>query len=165
MNNLLLTTNLVDTYINGRTDAFRLQEVLEGRRTEYGSGKTYAILMQMLGEAWLGDRGNNYLYVGDHQSQCYHVMVDFGQILTHEGFMVTTNGSGPITWVEGKRRITDRLYVGNKNGLIQLYLFWSVSQLQEMLPGWQFARVFLDMSEPFLPDVQRAELTNLEEYK
>ena len=49
-------------------------------------GRTFATIMLMLGEAWLGDPGNQYLYVGETYTHTYTVRQEFALILRAEGF-------------------------------------------------------------------------------
>ena len=73
--------SLVSDYVYNR-DLDRLHGVLtdidEVKRRE---GKTFAILMLMLGEAQLADEGNRYLYVGENWKWTESVQRDFFEIL------------------------------------------------------------------------------------
>lgn len=87
--------SLVSDYVYNR-DLDRLHGVLtdidEVKRRE---GKTFAILMLMLGEAQLADEGNRYLYVGENWKWTESVQRDFFEILEVEGIGVERATSRP----------------------------------------------------------------------
>lgn len=132
-------TELASTYIFGKADLDQVQDVLSGKRTGRGCGKTFAIIMQMLGEVWLGAPGNMYLYVGEspkwteHALPPLHIMGAMKEILVHEKFTVTIHH--------------DRLFVGDERHLTKVFLFWAADgMLPARTPGYHFAHTFLDIS-------------------
>lgn len=140
-------TGLAKTYIFGEVDINQLHEVINGDCWGRSCGKTFSILMRMLGEAWLGSPGNVYLYIGETREWSERVMGEFRKILEFEGFKVADNSE----------RANDRLFVGTpvttSGGIegceTQLFIFWSIdSNVPELVNGWDFAEVFNDVDEP-----------------
>lgn len=120
-------------------DVDRLHAVIDGQRYGRGVGRTFAVLTQLMGEVYLGDFGNHYLYLGDGP-QSYisgEVMRAFYNILHEEGYTVDV-----IRRAEGSVHVKDT---------DQLFLFKSMSSGMECrLRGYRFSRVFVDL----MPDTR-----------
>lgn len=65
-----------------------IDKIVDGEYIGRQEGKTTAILTLMLGEAMLGGKGNQYLYVGQNYRWTQEVRKIFAQLLEDEGFLV-----------------------------------------------------------------------------
>lgn len=88
--------SLVSDYVYNR-DLDRLHGVLSNldEAKPRREGKTFAILMLMLGEAQLADEGNSYLYVGENWRWTETVQRDFFEILQVEGLNIERSTAHP----------------------------------------------------------------------
>lgn len=127
-------TALAKTYILGETDHDYLQTVLSGKYHGKAYGKTFATVMLMLGEAWLGDPGNVYLYIGENLKWSERVMSETEKVFLYENFTVACG--------------RDRLFVGDENNLTKVFVFWSADgTLMDRPHGCHFTHTFIDVSD------------------
>ena len=136
-------TNLADLYISGQYNITRLHNVVtlinnEAQWFPRQIGKTFATLMLMLGEFEIGDRGNNYLYLGENPNQVKYVKTCFKRIIEFRN-----QGNNSLKPIESEHK----LFVGNNNHLVQSYLFLPVNeQVARWSRGTRIVRIFYDAS-------------------
>ncbi len=109
-----------------------------------GSGKTMSHLAAMVGEAILGQPGNNYLYLAENYHMREWVCRDFRGILRYEGISFTPNGG--YRRDEINVQIT-RLFVKGWKG-VRTFDFMMPSELETRCRGNSWDRVFIDASAP-----------------
>ena len=69
-------------------DRERLEDVNLMSDLPRTQGRTFMFIMQMLGEAWLGDPNNKYLFIGERFDHSRDIMCQFAEILKDEGFTI-----------------------------------------------------------------------------
>jgi len=74
-------------------DRERLEDVNLWSDLPRAQGRTFMFIMQMLGEAWLGDPDNKYLFIGERFDHAYDIMYQFAEILKDEGFVIEVDRS------------------------------------------------------------------------
>lgn len=150
--------NYAQLYIENKHDRDWLQrnaELAQCRVPFLGlsraEGKTFSILMLMLGEAELGDPGNTYIYVGPNHHCVRVVQAEFAAMLQHDKHTITTFSN------------TNSLVTIHKPGydVDQRFFFLPVGhQLYNRVRGIHVDRVFVDLSVE-LCDEYRRELDEL----
>lgn len=124
-------------------DIDRLHEVIDGGLdTPYprGQGRTTAFVALMIGEAQLGDPGNDYLYIGENQHWTKDVAHEFARVVKEEGFSVTIRESAPAGQVS--------VFVGDDEHLVKTFRFLSARNpnLERMLKGVVYDDIYIDLT-------------------
>lgn len=139
-----------ETWFKNKIDLDRLHAVIDGHLVgQRGAGQTFATMMQLVGEAYLGDPKNWYLYVGegDRYYIVNDVMRSFYNILIGEGFDCRFD------------RAKGQVFVRNTE---QMFTF---SNMHKNLPyqykGCRFAGIFADLLPHTIANFQR-ELEELQ---
>ena len=124
-------------------DRDRLEDVNLQTAYPIGQGRTFMFAMQLLGEAWLGDPGNEYLYIGERTHFAKDILRDFAQILQDEGFEVEVNmAQGKINVLSPKPCVF-RFIGPERHGI------------ERATRGIRWADVFVDLTYESADKIQR----------
>lgn len=132
-----MSTTLTNLYKSGDFDVTQIGEIASSITDNNLVkppcwGKTFTILMLMLGEAQLGDKGNIYLYIGKSPIETELAKEEFLTILEVEGFEVTKG--------------TNKLFVSDSENLVQSFHFLSVGyQLSRFGSTCTYDHIFMDL--------------------
>ncbi len=126
-------------------DREKLEDVNIESMFPRGQGRTFSYVLQMLGEAWLGDAGNQYLYIGERADYAKRIMRDFYEILRDEGFEVNPE--------PGKGKLT----VTAPNSVTFYFIGPDPYNIERMTRGSRWAAAFVDLTSE-LEDRARREL-------
>lgn len=136
------------TYLTDQTDIDRLHHILEHGCSEYdrGCGRTYATLMLMLGEGYLGGPDSTYLYIGENMNIAWHwVGRAFYEIMTAEGHdMKITRGA----------QILDDRTTGCR------FIVRGPSHITHWMRGYRFSKTYIDLTS-YSFDNHRQEMDEL----
>lgn len=107
-------------------------------------GRTFMFLLQMLGEVWLGDPNNQYIYVGETQRHSQEILRDFVAMVKDEGFAVEVEpAKGKLTVVDPKP--CSFYFISGSNP----------SLIERMSRGIRWSDVYVDLTYETADKVQR----------
>lgn len=102
-----------------------------------GNGKTLAYMYLMLGEYWLGEQGNSYIYVGENQHVSRMVGASFAELLEQEGVELGLKRNTAVS--------AELIVLKDKN---MRFMFVGVNRFceQSFYAGRRASRIFFDVT-------------------